>query len=220
MALSGSSPLNQPGSSPGGFGGSKGSMDDPMVHSHIKEAATVRMRQGVEMAKQGAISLAGELKTYIQEGPAGVSILCFCGGFVTTFVGLIGLFNLSGMLFSPFNYLLDAYLCTFGVVTVLLEADVETVKTMSLLGRTAPFLEKYQNEVFDRAQVLTTLRGRGFFYFFVGSLAITQCTFCLLFLVGVWNVLMGLICFLMSFGINPVPHRQALPTVEDRSSAV
>merc|ERR1711879_236694 len=82
---------------------------------------------------------------------------------------------------------------------------------MKVLGRLAPFCEQYQIEVFKRAQVLTELRGRGLFYLFVGSLAITQCFFCLLFLVGVWNVLMGVLCLLLSVGINPADHMSVQP---------
>ena len=31
----------------------------------------------------------------------------------------------------------------------------------------------------------------GFFYLIVGTLALTQCLFCLLFVCGAWNMLMG-----------------------------
>ncbi|CAK0880646.1 unnamed protein product [Prorocentrum cordatum] len=78
------------------------------------------------------------------------------------------------------------------------------VRKLRILGALAPWVERYQMEVFNRAQFLTELRGRGLFFVFVGSLAITQCVMCLLFFVGIWNLFMGVVCVMMSYGINPV----------------
>lgn len=41
---------------------------------------------------------------------------------------------------------------------------------------------------------------------FIGTLAVTQCFLCLTFVAGLWNLLMGVLCLLMSFGINPAVH--------------
>merc|ERR1712217_728897 len=100
----------------------------------------------------------------------------------------------------------NAYLTFFGLITFLLEGDMESFKGLPVLGRLGPYAEPYQQVVFKRAQFLTELRGRGLFYLFVGSIAITQCLVCLLFVVGLWNVLMGILCLLMSHGINPAHH--------------
>lgn len=176
------------------------------MQEHLRTAAYDQAQQGFAVARAGAAQAVTELHKYVQEGPAGISMLCFLGGMATTFAGIIGLLNLGMSLTSPFSYVLNGYLTCFGVITFLLEADVESVREMKVLGRFAPLVESYQEEVFSRAKFLTELRGRGFYYLFVGSLAITQCFLCLFFLVGAWNVLMGVLCLLMSIGINPTEH--------------
>merc|ERR1712190_79312 len=110
------------------------------------------------------------------------------GGILTMLVGIIGFLNLSQVVTGPFQYVLNAYLTFFGLITFLLEGDMESFKNLPVLGRLGPLAEPYQQVVFKRAQFLTELRGRGLFYLFVGSIAITQCLFCLLFVVGLWNV--------------------------------
>lgn len=192
----------------GGFGGAvaQAALNDPGIQQQLKEAAYYQAQQGLQVAKEGAVQAVHELKHYVQEGPAGISILCFLGGLATTVVGFLGLLSIPDGITKPLHYVLNAYLTVFGVVTFLLEADLDSVKKLRCIGRLAPWIERYQQEVFTRAQFLTELRGRGFFYLFVGTLAITQCFICLLFLVGLWNGCMGILCLLMSFGINPAHH--------------
>eukprot|EP00930_Biecheleria_cincta_P057033 TRINITY_DN43038_c0_g1_i1.p1 TRINITY_DN43038_c0_g1~~TRINITY_DN43038_c0_g1_i1.p1 ORF type:complete len:281 (+),score=62.33 TRINITY_DN43038_c0_g1_i1:67-843(+) len=181
-------------------------LQDPGVQAQLKAAAYERAQQGMEAAKQGAAVAVQELQKYVQEGPAGISVLCFLGGLVTCVVGILGLLSITDSLISPFHYVLNAYLAMFGLVTFLLEADVESMASLKVIGRLSPWVERYQMEVFQRANFLTELRGRGFFYAFVGTLAVTQCFLCLHFLVGLWNLLMGILCLMMSFGINPADH--------------
>lgn len=179
---------------------------DPAFQQRLKEAAYDQAQQGIQAARVGAAQAVSEFRKYVEEGPAGVSILCFIGGVATMLVGFLGLLSVPDGITKPLHYILNAYLFVFGVVTFLLEADVESMKRLKCIGRLAPLVERYQMEVFTRANFLTSLGGRGFFYVFVGTLAITQCLICLLFLAGLWNLLMGVICLLMSFGINPVDH--------------
>mmetsp|Transcript_4867 Transcript_4867/g.15006 ORF Transcript_4867/g.15006 Transcript_4867/m.15006 type:complete len:247 (-) Transcript_4867:84-824(-) len=203
----------QPGG--GGFGGmaagfrgqvAQAAVQDPWIQRQLQEAAYDHAQQGIQVARVSAAHAVQEFRNYVQEGPAGVSILCFLGGIATTLVGIMGLLNIFSTLTSPFHYVLNAYLTGFGVVTVLLEADVESVKNMRIVGKLGPVIERYQGEVFNRANFLTELKGRGLYYIFVGNLAITQCLFCLLFLIGAWNIIMGALCLMMSFGINPADH--------------
>lgn len=223
--LSGGATLDLSGGAPPASGGSYGhgggasglggqmaqtafqmASEDPAVQQQLKQAAYTQAEQGYSVARTATGQAVAELRHYVQEGPAGVSILCFFGGIATAVVGMLGLLNIATTVTQPFQYLLNAYLAAFGIVTFLLEADIDHVKSMKILGKLAPWVERYQMEVFNRANFLTDLRGRGFFYIFIGCLSITQCFLCLLFVVGAWNLLMGVLCAMMSFGINPADH--------------
>jgi len=198
---------------PGGYAGQMGAqmvtaaIQNSQVQDALKAKASEAAAQGWEAAKVGGIAAAEELHKYVQEGPAGISILCFLGGCATTIIGVFGsVFNLNSLFSTPFQWVLSCYLAAFGLVTVLLEADVEQLSGRAVIGKLAPLCEHYQFEIFERAKFLTELRGRGFFYVFVGTLSITQCLVCLYFLAGLWNLLMGVLCLMMSFGINPADH--------------
>jgi hypothetical protein len=180
-----------------------GAVQDAM-YEHAQDAA----HRGMSAAKEGAGVAISELGKYVREGPAGVSILCFLGGIVTFAVGFCGCLNVFSIIGRPFSYVLHLYLTGFGLVSILLEADIDAISKMKVIGKIAPLMGKYQEVIFNRASFLTEQIGRGLFYFFIGSLAITQCLVCVLFLVGLWNVLMGAICILMSCGVNPVHHLQ------------
>jgi hypothetical protein len=207
------SSIAQDQSHPGGYAGQMGAnmvtaaLQNSDVQDALKAKASETAYQGLEAAKVGGITAAEELHKYVQEGPAGISILCFLGGIATTLIGIFGtVFNLNALFSNPFNWVLSCYLLVFGLVSVLLEADVEQLSGKPVVGKLAPLCEHYQFEIFERAKFLTELRGRGFFYVFVGTLAITQCLVCLYFLAGLWNLLMGVLCLMMSFGINPADH--------------
>jgi len=195
------------GGAPGGGGSSSSSGYAPTpMQDHMQAMAYDQAQGGLQAAKTGAILAAQEIGKYIQEGPAGISILCFLGGLLTFVVGFFGLLDIVSGITEPFHYILHVYLTGFGLVAVMLEADTQSLGRYKVIGRLGPLFESWQMEVFRKAQFLTELRGRGLFYVFVGSLAVSQCMVCLLFLVGLWNVLMGLICVAMSFGINPANH--------------
>jgi hypothetical protein len=181
-------------------------LQNSQVQEAIKAQAYDAAAHGWEAAKVGGVVAASELHKYVQEGPAGISILCFLGGCATLLVGLIGILNIGKIFSAPFDYVLSIYLAAFGFVAVLLEADVEKLAGIKVIGKLAPLFEQYQMEIFERAKFLTELRGRGFFYLFVGTLSITQCLVCLFFVCGLWNLLMGILCLMMSFGINPADH--------------
>lgn len=214
------SPGMAPGGGPqaGNYAGAMGAsvaaaaLQNPQVQDHIKAKAGELGAQGWEAAKVGGYEAATELHKYVQEGPAGISILCFLGGGATSIIGAIGMLNVGKIFSDPFHYVLSCYLTVFGLITVLLEADVEKLQGRNVVGKLVPLCEHYQMEIFERAKFLTELRGRGFFYTFVGTLAVTQCVVCLYFLCGLWNLLMGILCLLMSFGINPADHLPASNT--------
>jgi hypothetical protein len=184
-------------------------IQNPQVQEAIKAQAAEAASHSWEAAKVGGAAMGSELHKYVQEGPAGISILCFLGGLATTAIGLLGVLNIGAIFGKPFTYVLSVYLTGFGLVAVLLEADTEKLAGMKVIGKLAPLFEQYQMEIFRKALFLTELRGRGLFYLFVGTLSITQCWVCLFFVCGVWNLLMGVLCLMMSFGINPADHLPA-----------
>lgn len=104
---------------------------------------------------------------------------------------------------SPFTYVLSVYLTFFGLVAVLLEMDVEKFSHVPSVGKLAPHLHKYQKNVFEYARFLTQLKGRGAYYIFVGSLAVVQCMLCLFFIVGAFNIFVGVVSIMLAFGMKP-----------------
>lgn len=182
---------------------------NPDVQAKLQQAAYEQGGRAIDAASTGMGQLLTEMKKSLREGPAGIAFLCFIGGIATTVFGLCGLVDVSGGFSSPFQYVLNIYLTGFGVVIVLLEGDMENLRNVKIIGKLAPVLEKYQVIVFTKASFLTELRGRALFYIFIGSLAVTQCWFCMFFFCGLWNLAMGIFCLMMSFGINPADH---LPT--------
>lgn len=199
------------GGAPGGYGGGFGNdlasaaMQNPMIQQQMKEEALRQGREHASYAGQAAMQAGASLREYVQTGPAGVSVLCFMGGIATTFVGLLGMLNL-GAIFTPFYYVLNIYLLCFGVISFLLEADSQRLGEFAVIGKLAPLVASYQKQVFEQANFLTQLRGRGLFYLFIGTLAGSQCLLCLTFICGLWNVLMGVLCLMMSFGMDPAAH--------------
>lgn len=178
-------------------------VNDPVFQQQVIENVKVVAQHGLVHAQKAAGQGAVELNKYIQEGPRGVSVLCFCGGLATFAVGLLGMLNVFSTLLDPLHYLLNGYLTLFGITAAVLEFDLEQLRTLPMLGRLWPYVAAYQRWVFEEARFLTELKGRGFFYLFVGTLALTQCLFCLLFLCGLWNMLMGVLCIMMGFGHKP-----------------
>lgn len=198
------------------FGGyvAQAAMNNPAVQQQLQQQAMTSAQQGFIAARDSLGQAAQEMHHWVQEGPAGISILCFLGGWATFIVGVIGLVSLNSS--SLFHYVLNAYLTGFGMVAILLEADVEKCYSLKVIGKLAPFVERYQHDIFDRAKFLTELRGRGLFYIFVGTLSVTQCWWCLFFFIGVWNLIMGMLTLMMSFGINPVATGMETPLAQQQ----
>eukprot|EP00451_Oxyrrhis_marina_P002548 CAMPEP_0204254026 /NCGR_PEP_ID=MMETSP0468-20130131/2304_1 /ASSEMBLY_ACC=CAM_ASM_000383 /TAXON_ID=2969 /ORGANISM="Oxyrrhis marina" /LENGTH=211 /DNA_ID=CAMNT_0051227721 /DNA_START=48 /DNA_END=683 /DNA_ORIENTATION=+ len=171
---------------------SAGLLNDPAVQELAKQKAYEGLEKGKELGSQAMDGLAH----YIKKGPTGVSFLCFVGGVAMT---VCGVFETIGGLLNPFSLVLNVYLCLFGIVTVLLEADAELFRSMKMEFAVKPIMG-YQAKVNEQAQFLTTMLGRGGFYIFLGTLAISQCIFCLYFLVGIWMIVMGAMLVGFHFG--------------------
>ncbi|CAD7966862.1 unnamed protein product [Amoebophrya sp. A25] len=159
-----------------------------------------------QRATQGIRDSIDVVNKYVQAGPQGLSLLCFFSGLATSVIGSLGVIGKMidmTILTDPFDFVLHAYLVCFGATAVLLESDAEMLSTVPVVGPLAVHLNKYQKFVNEYAHFLTKLQGRGAFYIFVGTLCITECMFCTLFIVGAANAGLGVLLILLSFGYTP-----------------
>lgn len=177
---------------------------DPETREIIKQQAMQVGGQVVVVAKHYGRQSIAVFQDYIQQGPKGVSVLCFIGGVGASCVGALGLSNVGNVALDPFHYILNIYMFVFGLVTTLIEADTDRVGTMMTpFDKLAEPITRMQAFLHEECRLLTRLRGRGFFYLYQGTLMVSQCFLCLLFVGGLYIALMGVICILMSFGIKP-----------------
>eukprot|EP00931_Biecheleriopsis_adriatica_P081396 TRINITY_DN54725_c0_g1_i1.p1 TRINITY_DN54725_c0_g1~~TRINITY_DN54725_c0_g1_i1.p1 ORF type:complete len:289 (-),score=61.71 TRINITY_DN54725_c0_g1_i1:47-874(-) len=144
-----------------------------------------------------AVAAPGTILRLIEKGEPGVRrIACTCGlvSAAWSFIGVVNVFNI----LTPIDYIVDMYLCIFGLTTAMFEASPRWVARCDLL-------KAYQDGLIDNAKFLCKCWGRGMFYIFQGSLWFGQCgiktplTLCLalmLCFVGVLNVM-------LFFGIAP-----------------
>jgi len=155
---------------------------------------------GKHYGHQGVVAFGD----YIQQGPKGASVLCFICGVTTSVVGVMYVGGFFTAITDPLHFVLYVYILAFGLSTTCLEADPDRIgmSPWPFDGLAAP-LTRGQAWLHSEVRILTELRGRGALYLFSGSLMATQCVFCLLFLVGVANAVMGALCLGMSFGITP-----------------
>jgi len=179
-------------------------MMDPIMREAIKRQAVVIGGHAADAAKYCGTKGLMAFQDYIQQGPQGVSVLCFVGGLATTVLGAMNVCNVFGTMLDPFHYILNVYVFVFGLVTACLEADTDRIgMLMAPFDRLAEPVTRAQAWLHNECRLLTRLRGRGFFYLYQGTLLVTQCVFCLLFLCGLYLVAMGAVCILMSCGITP-----------------
>jgi len=177
---------------------------DPAVQAALKQQAKQLGGHAMVAAKFYGQQGMSAFQDYIQQGPRGVSTLCFVGGAATSALGVLNVCSVFGSIIDPFHYILNAYMFAFGLVTVCIEADTDRIGMLfSPFDRLAEPVTRAQAWLHYECQLLTRLRGRGLFYLYQGTLMVTQCVFCLLFLAGLYNVLMGFLCIAMSFGYTP-----------------
>ncbi|CAD7937028.1 unnamed protein product [Amoebophrya sp. A25] len=185
----------------------KKNMDDPRVQQFLKEKAREAATQAANNFRASAIAAGAKglhaFKKYVQGGPAGIQMLCFLTGGFTVVVGIIGLIDVFGAIFSPFTFILNIYVLFFGLVTVVVEADEQRLADTPVLEYAAPKTVDAQKFFNSEAKFLTLLWGRGLFYIFIGLLMITQsCLVCLFFLAGAANITVGVLSLLTHFGVD------------------
>eukprot|EP00929_Paragymnodinium_shiwhaense_P016280 TRINITY_DN124541_c0_g1_i1.p1 TRINITY_DN124541_c0_g1~~TRINITY_DN124541_c0_g1_i1.p1 ORF type:complete len:203 (-),score=48.94 TRINITY_DN124541_c0_g1_i1:103-711(-) len=178
----------------------------------MKPASTKAPKDEAEWQKQAAMSLAREaggyaaaatsdvttmLKDYIQRGPQGVGWLCFVGGLVTFVFGMLGTIDIFAVISSPLTYLINVYQMAFGAGTCVIEAPEEWVPKYQRLQRMQAFTHRH-------AKFLTTFGGRGLFYIFQGSLALSLSgVMSLSGILAMYMFLLGVMCIMMQYGYKP-----------------
>ena len=105
--------------------------------------------------KSAAGTAASAFKHYVEEGPQGVQMLSFFSGLFTTVVGILGILDVFGAVFSPFWFLINLYIVVFGAVTALVECDVDRLATIPVLEFIAPKVLEFQKCANEEAKFLT-----------------------------------------------------------------
>mmetsp|Transcript_25294 Transcript_25294/g.57479 ORF Transcript_25294/g.57479 Transcript_25294/m.57479 type:complete len:342 (-) Transcript_25294:141-1166(-) len=177
---------------------------DPVVREAIKQQAAHIGGHAMVAARHYGHQGLMAFQDYVQQGPQGVSTLCFVGGLATSILGFMNICNVFGTIVDPIHYILNAYMFAFGLATAVIEADTDRIGMLvTPFDRLAEPVTRAQAWLHEECKLLTQLRGRGLFYFYQGTLMVTQCVFCLIFLCGLYNVGIGVLCIMMSFGYTP-----------------
>mmetsp|Transcript_12548 Transcript_12548/g.23156 ORF Transcript_12548/g.23156 Transcript_12548/m.23156 type:complete len:253 (+) Transcript_12548:70-828(+) len=173
---------------------------DPQVQAAVAQAASNAASSAASAAWQGTqarvVRGASEALRYVQMGGTGISMLCTIAALLTTFIAAFSVFGLLGFLIKiePATYILNLYMFIFGIVALLLEADLERMAQQPLLGKLEPCVRRWQQYVHQEMHIITGLRGRGFFYLFLGVLGVVQAFPSLTFVCGLLNIFSGTMC--------------------------
>eukprot|EP00922_Rhytidocystis_sp_ex-Travisia-forbesii_P051881 GHVS01077014.1.p1 GENE.GHVS01077014.1~~GHVS01077014.1.p1 ORF type:complete len:193 (+),score=22.32 GHVS01077014.1:63-581(+) len=125
------------------------------------------------------------------EGPKPLRALCFVGGMALTVCSVIYACFIFTILTAPAVYVLHIYEAVFGVVVMVLEA-----KDMQCLSNFKQFVGEW-------LKFTTVPGGKGAFYFFIGSLAVSMFNRNLaLFISGLYMCAMGVICGFVHCGLE------------------
>jgi len=179
-------------------------MADPATREYIKQQAVVLGGHAAVAARHYGHKGLMAFQDYIQQGPKGISMLCFVGGVGTSIVGGMNVANFFGSVTDPFHYVLSVYMFLFGIATACIEADTDRIGQMIFpFDGLAEPITRSQAWLHEECRLLCSLRGRGLFYLYQGTLMVTQCLLCMWFLCGLYNVMVGILCIMMSFGMTP-----------------
>jgi len=180
LPRAGASALAKPDDRPAIVVAAEQALADPAARDMIKQQAVKVGGQVVVVARHyGAKGLAA-FNEYVQQGPRGISTLCFIGGVVTSILGCMSVSNFFGTVMDPLHYILGAYMFVFGLATACLEADTDRLGVMiTPIDKLAEPVTRAQAWLHDEVRLLTELRGR-----------------------GVYNLLMGVICLGTACGLG------------------
>mmetsp|Transcript_21234 Transcript_21234/g.59328 ORF Transcript_21234/g.59328 Transcript_21234/m.59328 type:complete len:199 (-) Transcript_21234:183-779(-) len=161
-----------------------------------KQAAYSLAREAGSYAFSAASDIKDLVKEYIQRGPEGVGWLCFVGGMMTIVFGLFGSMDVVTAVTSPLAYFINIYQIMFGIATCFIEAPEDWVRKSQRLQQTQAFFHEF-------ARFLTTFGGRGLFYLFQGTLAMSMTTVSLSYVLALYMFVLGALCIAMQYGFEP-----------------
>jgi len=159
--------------------------NDPAVQASARKYAAV--------AGQYVAGAGSAILRQIEQGPAGVKFLCFCGGIASVVNGVMSLINVFGAIVHPVRYVLSVYQMIFSLTTMLFELPPDWVEKI-------PGITKYQDMLMDKAAFLTEALGRGIFYIFQGTLWLCSASLDVVSLsVGLYMLFCGLLNIFVHF---------------------
>merc|ERR1719379_3402182 len=110
---------------------------------------------------------AAELHDSIQKGADALSILALLANLFVLFCAVFGMIGIGDIIFSPIHYIVNIYQVFFACCACALEFPDNKVEQV-------PYVAEAQKYIFQYAKFLTKLWGRGVFYIFEASLAMTH----------------------------------------------
>mmetsp|Transcript_5211 Transcript_5211/g.15316 ORF Transcript_5211/g.15316 Transcript_5211/m.15316 type:complete len:252 (-) Transcript_5211:853-1608(-) len=102
-----------------------------------------------------------KMKNWVGDGPVTFRVLCLVGGLLMVFQGFFGFIGHFFTL-SPLHAVIEVYMAFFGCIIIVLE------------GRNFLYPQWLRDVIGREAKFLTLLNGRGGFYFFLGTLLLSQ----------------------------------------------
>jgi len=85
------------------------------IGDHLAAGGNILAHQAADMGSKGL----EKLNSYVQRGPAGVSVLAFFGGIFTAAVGIMGVARFD--ITHPFLLAMYVYMIMFGCIAFLLD---------------------------------------------------------------------------------------------------
>ncbi|CAJ1332428.1 unnamed protein product [Effrenium voratum] len=104
-----------------------------------------------------------EVKTYIAANHCSVRIICFVVALALVVGSILGMINIFGALFSPFNYVIGVFNLFFAVAIVLVDGEPSWFKCCNC-----------RVKMFQMFPCLASLPGRSLLHFYVGTINIVM----------------------------------------------
>lgn len=164
--------------------------------------------QGINQKYHITASIAGaggKVASLIEQGPEGIRVLAFMGGFGSCVLATLGIastiskIGVDTVMYS--HMILSGYMIIFAFTTMIFEAKPEWIQ------KAGHGIDVYQNTLLDNCAFLSQVLGRGLFYAFQGSI---WTTFWESNLIGYCKLVLGVYYWIgagfhvaMHFGVMP-----------------